>query len=103
MSSTAFSTVGPVRRLEVARLLGGLFGQADDRLDHRLEMLVAEHHGAEHHVLGQFLGLGLDHQHRVGGAGDDEVEGRVLHLVQRRIELVLAVDVGRRGPRRPDP
>ncbi len=44
--------LGPVRRLVVARLLGGLFGQADDRLDDRLEMLVAEHHGPEHHVLG---------------------------------------------------
>ena len=28
----------------------------------------------EHHVLGQLLGLGLDHQHGVGGAGDHEVE-----------------------------
>ncbi len=37
---------------------------------------MAEHHGAEHHVLGQLLGLRLDHQHGVGGAGDDEVELR---------------------------
>ena len=45
--------------------------------------LVAEHDGAEHLLLGEFLGLGLDHQHGVGGAGDDEVERRFLHLVER--------------------
>ena len=72
--------------LEVARLLGGALGQLDDRVDHRLEALVAEHHGAEHHVLGQLLGLGLDHQHGVGGAGDDEVELAVGHLGDGRVE-----------------
>ncbi len=60
-------------------------------------MLVAEHHGAEHHVLGQLLGLGLDHQDRVGGAGDDEVEGGVLHLLKRRVQLVLAADIADAG------
>ena len=44
-------------------------------------MLVAEHDGAKHDVLCQFLGLGLDHQHGVGGAGDDEVELALPHLV----------------------
>ena len=44
--------------------------------------LVAEHDGAEHHVLGQLLGLRLDHQHGVGGAGDDEVERRFLQLAR---------------------
>ena len=39
-------------------------------------------HGAEHDVLGQLLGLGFDHQHAFGGAGDDEVELRVRHLVE---------------------
>ena len=82
-----------VGRLEVARLLRGLLGEADDRLDHRLEMLVAEHHGAEHHVLGELLRLRLDHQHGVLRAGDDEVERGVLHLRDRRVELVPAVDV----------
>ena len=53
---------------------------------------VAEHHGAEHHLLGQLLGLGLDHQHRVRGAGDDQVELALRHLVDRRVEHVLAVD-----------
>ena len=44
--------------------------------------LVAEHDGAEHDVLGELLGFGLDHQHGVGGAGDDEVELGFLHLVE---------------------
>ena len=78
--------------VEVARLLGGLLGELDDRLDHRLEVPVAEHHGAEHDLFGQFLGFGLDHQHRVGGAGDDEVELAFGHLVERRVEHVFAVD-----------
>ena len=84
---------GIVRGLEVARLLGGLLGQADDRVDHRLEVLVAEHHGAEHDLLGQLLGLGFDHQHGVLRAGDDEVEGRFLHFLDQRVELVGAVDI----------
>ena len=82
-----------VRRLKVARLLGGALGEPDDRVDHRLERAVAEHHGAEHHVLGELLRLQLHHQHGVGGAGDDEVELRLLHLLERRIEHVAAVDV----------
>jgi hypothetical protein len=46
----------------------------DDRFDHRLEALVTEHHGAEHDLFRELLGFGLNHQHGVGGAGDDEVE-----------------------------
>ena len=69
--------------VELARLLRGLLGELDDRLDHRLEMPVAEHHGAEHHVFGQLLGFGLDHQHGVGGAGDHEIELALGHLVER--------------------
>ena len=56
---------GVVGDREVARLLRGLLGELDDRLDHRLEMPVAEHHGAEHDLFGQLLGFRLDHQHRV--------------------------------------
>ena len=77
---------------QLARLLGGLLGELDDRLDHRLEMPVAEHHGAEHHVFGQFLGFGFDHQHGVAGAGDDEVELALGHLVDQRVEHIFAVD-----------
>ena len=75
--------LGHVRRLEVARLLGGALGELDDRVDHRLESAVPEHDGAEHHVLGKLMRLRFHHQHGVGGAGDDEVELRFLHLVGR--------------------
>ena len=68
---------------ELARLLRGLLGELDDRLDHRLEVPVAEHHRAEHDLLGQLLGLRLDHQHGVLGAGDDEIELALGHLVER--------------------
>ncbi len=37
---------------QLARFFGGLFGELDDGLDHRLEMPVAEHHRAQHDVLG---------------------------------------------------
>ena len=65
---------GIVGQRQLARLLGGFLGEADDRVDHRLEMPVAEHHGAEHDLLGQFLGFGLHHQHGIGRAGDDEIK-----------------------------
>ena len=83
---------GIVRHDELARLLGGLLGELDDGLDHRLEMPVAEHHGAEHDLLGQLLGFRFHHQHRVGGAGDDEVELALDHLVELRVEHVFVVD-----------
>ena len=66
------------RRRPVPGRLAGLGGEFLDRLDRDLHLLVAEHHRAEHHVFGQHLRLGLDHQHGVGGAGDDEVELRGL-------------------------
>ena len=58
---------------------------------------VAEHDGAEHDVLAQFLGFQLDHQHGFGGAGDDEVELGFLHLVEVRVEHIFAVDVADAG------
>ena len=73
--------------------LAALLGQLDDRVDHRLERLVAEHHGAEHDLFRQLLRLGFDHQHAFGGAGDDEVELRGRQLVEPRVEHVSAVDI----------
>ena len=63
-----------VGQIELARLLGGLLGKLDDGLDHRLEMPVAEHHRAEHDLLGQLFGFRFDHQDRVLRSGDDEIE-----------------------------
>ncbi len=80
-------------RRQIPRLLRGRLGKLDDRLDHRLDRLVAEHDGAEHHVLGQLLRLRFDHQHALGRAGDDEVEPRHVGLVDLGIEHVLPVDI----------
>ena len=68
-------------------------GKLDDRLDHRLELAVAECHRAQHDLLGKFLGLGLDHQHALAGAGDDEFELRARQLSQNRVQDIIAVDI----------
>ena len=62
-----------------------------DRFDRDLHLLVAEHDGAEHDLFRQHLGLRLDHEDRVLGAGDDEIELRVLELRSRGVQQVLAV------------
>jgi hypothetical protein len=56
--------------------LAQLLGQAMIASITGCHLPVAEHDGAQHDVLGQLLRLGFDHQHGVGGAGDDEVELR---------------------------
>ena len=91
------------RRLPVPGRLGGLGGEFADRVDGDLHLLVAIDHGAEHHGLGQEFGFGFDHQHRVGGAGHDEVEVRDLHVLGRRVQLVLAFDVAHARAHRSDP
>ena len=52
---------------------------------------MAEHDGAEHDVFVQLLGFRFHHQHGVGGAGDDEIEIALGHLVERRVEHVFVV------------
>ena len=79
-------------RFEFARLLGGLFGEPDDRLKDRLEPGMAGHHRLQHRVLGELLGLRLDHQDRVRRACDDQIEGRIFHLLDGRVDLDLALD-----------
>ena len=81
------------RDWQVARFFRGLFSQADDGVDHRLHRAMAEHHGTQHDLFGQFLGFGFDHQHRIGGAGDDQIERGIRHVVDLRIKPVFAVDV----------
>ena len=81
-----------VRPRAVARLLGGLFRQADDGVDGGLHLLVAEHHRAQHDVFAEFLGFGFHHHHGVMRAGDDQVELDFRHVVDRRIEHIFAVD-----------
>ena len=90
--------------LEVERLLGGVFGQFDDRVDHRLEAFVGEDDAAQHLLFGQLLDFGFDHHHRVFGAGDDEVDLlRLRHLVEGGVQHVFAVDDSRRARRRSGP
>ena len=70
----------------------GLAGVADkvvDRRDRDVALLVAKDDAAEHDLLAQLLRLGLDHQHRGLGAGDDQVHLRVGELCLGRVEHVL--------------
>ena len=65
-----------------------------NHVDHRLLLLMAEDDGAEHDLLGQFLGFRLDHEHRGLGARDHEIElRRRRELGLARIQHVLAVDI----------
>ena len=80
-----------LRHREFARLLGGFLGERDDRLDHRLEVAMTEHHGAKHDLFGQLLRFQLDHQHGVLSTGDDEIEVGLFHLVERRVQHIFAV------------
>ncbi len=92
----------PVGDGEIARLLGGFFGESDDRVDHRLKSGMAGHDGLEHGRLGEFLGFGFDHQHGVAGSRDHKVERGVLQLLQRRIDSQRAIDeTDPRGADRP--
>ena len=79
------------RRLPGPGLGAGIAAQRADGADRGLHLLVAEHHRAEHHFLGQLLGLGFDHEHRLLGAGDHEVELRVLERLVAGVQQVLSV------------
>jgi hypothetical protein len=78
--------------LDLERFLRGLFGKIDDRVDHRLEVTVTEHHRAQHDLLVELLGFGFDHQHGISGAGDNEIELGLGHLVQRRVQNIFVID-----------
>ena len=75
---------------ELPRLLGGLLGELDDRVDHRLHAAVGEHDGVQHLVFRKLLGFGFDHHHGIMGAGDDQLELAVGDLLLGRVEDVLA-------------
>ncbi len=88
---------------DVPRILGGVLGEADDRVDHRLKAFMAEHHGPEHDLLGQLLRLRFDHQHGVGRAGDDEFERAGLDLVDGRDSAHIGRRYSQPWPRRSGP
>ena len=78
-------------RLEFPRILGGFLGQADDHVDHGLERLMTGHDGAQHGFFRQLFGFGFHHHHRVGRAGDHQVQLGVVHLGDGRVDDVLAI------------
>ncbi len=84
---------GKIFRFEFARFLGGNFGELDDRIDNRLETAVTEHDRAEHDVFVEFLGFRFHHQDGVLRAGNNQVQNRLIHLVEMRVQNIFAVDV----------
>ncbi len=80
-------------RLPFPGRLARLGRQFVDRGDGRLHLLVTEHDRAEHHFLGQAVGLRFDHQHRVLGARYHQIELGFRQLTAVRIQRVLPVDV----------
>ncbi len=88
---------GGLGRGPLPGVLAGHVGQLVDGVDGSLHLFVAEHHGAQHDVLGQFLGLGLDHQHGGLGTGHHQVQLGALQLGLGGIEHVLAVHVADAG------
>src|SRR5262245_15682882 len=84
--------LGVVGERQLAGFLGRLFRELDDGFDDRLEMPVAEHHRAQHVVLGQLFGFRFHHQHRIVGAGDDQIELALDHFVKLRVKNVVTVD-----------
>ena len=84
---------GVVAEIDLPGFLGGLLGQLDDRADHLAAFVVREQHGAEHLVLGQFLGFRFHHHHGGVGGGDGQVEpARRERNVLLRVEHVFAID-----------
>ena len=82
----------PWRRISASSMIASITGW---------KLAMAERDGAEHDLLGQLLGLGFDHQHALGGAGDDQVELlNSCDLSMRRVQHVLAVDVADAGAAR---
>ncbi len=92
--------VGEIRRLVVPRLLRATFGEGDDEVDDVLGSLVAFDHGAEHDLLGELLGFGLDHHHGVRRAGHHQVELGAFEVLDGRVDGVVTILVG--DPRRTD-
>jgi hypothetical protein len=87
----------PGRGLPVPFRLAGDFDQLVDGLDRGLHLVMAEHHGAEHDLFGELLGLGFDHQHGGFGSGDHQVQLCALQLGLGRAQHILAVDVADAG------
>ena len=82
-----------MRRRQIPQRLADFIGKFIDRIDHRLHLLMAVDHGAEHDVFWQFHRFRLDHQDRLAGSGDNEIELRGFQFSCRRIQDVFAVQI----------
>ena len=78
-------------------LLAGKLAELADQGADLGDGLLGHLDGAEHLLLGGFLGVTFDHRDAQGGAGDDDLELCLVDLVIGRVDQVLAVDEGRRG------
>ncbi len=85
------------RRLPVPLRLAAVAHQVVDRIDGDLHLLMAVHHGAQHHLFRQLVGFGFDHQHGTLGAGNHQVQVRMRQLRAVRVQQVLAVLVTHAG------
>ena len=74
-------------------LLGALLGQIDDGVDDVLVFDRAEIDGAQHDLFRQLLGFGFDHQHAFGGAGEHQIERRIVELLGGRVQHIGALDI----------
>ncbi len=77
-----------LRSSPVPARLAGFGGELFDSLDHGLELVMGEQHGAQHLVFGQLFGFRLDHQYGVLGAGHDHVQAGSLELLVVRVQQV---------------
>ncbi len=82
-----------LRRRHVPQRLADFVGKFIDDIDHRLHLLVAIDHRAEHHILRQLHRFGFDHQHSQAGPGDDQIELRGLQFGRGRIEDVFTIQI----------
>ena len=81
------------RGLPVPGWLASLRLELVDRVDRDLLLFVTEDHSTEHDFFRQIVRFGFDHQHRIGRAGDDEIELGSLQLGVGWIQNILTIDV----------
>ncbi len=92
-----FVKLGIIRRFEFKRLLGGIFGQINDQVDYRLDLLVGENNSPQHLFFGQLVSFGFNHHHGVFGACNNKVEtllgvvAQLIHILNRWVQNVFAI------------
>ncbi len=65
--------------------------QFDLKIDQRLQGFVPEEDRLKHFILGQQLCFAFDHDDRLAGAGNGDIEIAVLHLLKSRISDQFSV------------